>query len=122
MQELVPIVIPAMVFATPVLIMLIVFWFQWKRDQSKKQLIEKALELGKDIDPTWLAAPFRERKQRPCRLLTTGVILVSLGLAVFGSLMLLTDLDWASLSSLLLFPGIGLVVLHILKRKYKTEQ
>jgi hypothetical protein len=110
------------IFATPVLIVLIVAWSQLKREQLRNQLIGKALELGKDIDPAWLAAPLRERKQHPYRILTTGITLIALGLAAFGSLMLLTDPDWASLSLLLLFPGIGLVVLHILKRKYKTEQ
>jgi hypothetical protein len=110
----------AIIFATPVLIVWIVFLFQQKREQLRVQLIEKALELGKDIDPALLAAPVKEKKHRPNRLLATGVTLVSLGLAAFVSLFLLTELNWASLSSLLLFPGIGLLVVYALTRN-KTQ-
>ena len=108
------------IFATPVLIVWIAMLFQWKKEQVRNQLIEKALELGKEIDPILLTGPVKEKKQRPYRLLTTGVILISVGLAVFGSLSLLTELKWASLSSLLLFPGIGLLVVYALTRKNNT--
>jgi hypothetical protein len=115
------ILVVAIIFATPVLVVWIVFLFQQKREQLRTQLIGKALELGKDIDPALLAAPVRERNQRPNRLLITGVTLISLGLAAFVSLFLALGLEEASPSSLLLFPGIGLVVVYRLNRRGKAE-
>jgi hypothetical protein len=111
------ILITAIVFAAPVLVVWIAMLFQWKKEQARNQLIGKALELGKEIDPALLVAPVKQRKRKPYRLLTQGVILVSLGLAAFGSIPLLASLEWASLSSLLLFPGIGLLVVYTFTRK-----
>jgi hypothetical protein len=114
------VLILGVIFAFPVLVVFITARVQLKKEQYRNQLIEKALELGKEIDPILLTGPVREKKQRPYRLLTTGIILISVGLAAFGSLSLLTGLKWASLSSLLLFPGIGLLVVYALTRKNNT--
>ncbi|MDR3184985.1 MAG: DUF6249 domain-containing protein [Prevotellaceae bacterium] len=116
------VLIPGFVFATPVLIVWIAMLFQWKNEQARTQLIGKALELGKEIDPALLVRPVKQKKQNANRLLAWGITLVSLGLAVFGSVLLLTDLRWASLSSLLSFPGIGLLIVHVLTRKSKTAR
>jgi drug/metabolite transporter (DMT)-like permease len=112
----------AIVFSAPILIVFIVLLVQLKREQSRHQLIGKALELGKEIDPALLVAPVKERKRNSDRLLIWGVLLVSVGLAVFGSLALSEGLEEASFSALLVFPGIGLLVVDVLTRKTKALQ
>ncbi|MDR3180571.1 MAG: DUF6249 domain-containing protein [Prevotellaceae bacterium] len=114
------ILIPAFVFATPILIIWIVYWTRLKKELAKNQLIGKALELGKEIDPALLIGPVKQKRQNTNRLLAWGITLVSLGPAVFGSVLLVTDLRWASFAALLLFPGIGLLIVYALTRK-KTE-
>jgi drug/metabolite transporter (DMT)-like permease len=112
----------AIVFSAPILIVFIVLLMQLKREQSRHQLIGKALELGKEIDPALLAVPVKERKRNSNRLLIWGVLLVCVGLAAFGSLALSEDLEEASMSALLVFPGIGLLVVYALTRKTKALQ
>jgi hypothetical protein len=117
------ILIMGIVFAAPVLIVWFAISFQWKREEAKLRLVEKALELGKEIDPALLVRqiPVRQRRFRSVWPLMAGVILISLGLAVFVSVLLLAELEWASLSSLLLFPGIGVVIVYLLNRNNKVE-
>jgi hypothetical protein len=115
--------IAGIVFATPVLIVWFVMLFQWKREEARTQLIGKAMELGKEIDPALLVSqsPVKQRRFLSVWPLMLGTILISLGLAVFVSVLLLAELEWASLSSLLLFPGIGVVIVYLLNRKNKIE-
>jgi hypothetical protein len=91
--------------------------FVSQREKSRNQLIEKALELNKDINSELFLRPKKDASVINRRLLVSGISLVCFGLAAFTVLLVLTNISYASFAFLLLFPGLGFLIAHRLIAK-----
>jgi len=106
------------VFAMPVLVVAIAKYAQLKETQSRNSIIAKAIEAGKEINPELLVE--KKKEANPHRLLLWSVVLICLSIAGFVPLYLLVNINVATLSLLLLLPGIGLLVAQcVLNRQAK---
>ena len=121
MRDFFSIALPVIaVFTTPIIILWLCF--RAKKDTLKHQLIEKAMEMNKEVNPELFIESKKEVETTKRQLLISGITLICLGAAVFIILFTREDLSYASFSSLLLFPGIGLLVAQWLIAKDLRKQ
>jgi len=117
----------------PVAIVLIVYLSRYRTQQSKNELIAKALEKGVPLDPNFFknAQDAKIKKDNPMKLFTWGVSLIGLGLGVFFLLYILLKVQPVVSSSALgiacsgLIPalvGAGLLVSFYAGRYYKKHE
>jgi len=107
------------VFATPIIILWLCL--RAKKDKLKSRLIEKAIEMNKEINPELFIEPKKDAETIKRQLLIIGITLISLGLALFG-ILLPHEEPMFVFSFLLLFPGIGLLVVRwLIARDVKKQ-
>ena len=118
MRDLPPIICLAM----PIIIVWLVFWFKHQEGKAKNRLIEKALELNKEISPEIFLRPKKDPIISNRRLLITGITFVCVGLAAFIILLLLIDMAYASFAFIALLPGIGFLLAYwFIAKELKKE-
>lgn len=106
-------------FLTAVLIILIVFVSKLLRDRSRNQVIIKAIEHGKEIDPQLLADERKVKKYDP---LTSALVTIGVGIGVFIALYLFFDqLKFAAFGFIPLFIGLGQLIAYFVN-KGKSEE
>ena len=116
-------ILPAIIcLVMPIVIVWLVFWFKHQEGKSKNRLIEKALELNKEISPEIFLRPKKDPITSNRRLLITGITFVCAGLAAFIILLLLVDMTNASFAFIALLPGIGFLLAHwFIAKELKKE-
>ncbi len=108
--------IPIAAFGMIVLVIFIVFYFAYKTKYSRHQLLIKFAELGKDLPKEiFLGSPKKKSNLNTGIILTgTGVgLVVCLGLSLHGRL-------W-SIGLILIFIGIGYLIINYLENKSKRK-
>ena len=120
-------------FLLPVAIVLIVYLSRYRTQQSKNELIAKALEKGVPLDPNFfkIAQEAKIKRENPMKLFTWGVSLVGLGLGVFVLLYFILEaqpemsayaLGIACSGLIPALVGVGLLVSFYAGRYYKKQE
>ncbi|HNY05825.1 MAG TPA: DUF6249 domain-containing protein [Candidatus Egerieousia sp.] len=120
-------------FLLPVAIVLIVYLSRYRTQQSKNELIAKALEKGVPLDPNFfkIAQEAKIKRENPMKLFTWGVSLVGLGLGVFFLLYFILNvqpevgayaLGFACSGLVPALVGVGLLVSFYAGRYYKKQE
>jgi len=113
---------PIICCAMPIFVVWIVFWFKNQERKSRNRLIEKALELNKEISPEFFLSPKKDVVSNNRRLLIAGITFVCAGFAAFIILLLLVNMAYASFAFIALLPGIGFLLAHwFIAKELKKE-
>ncbi|OJV22210.1 MAG: hypothetical protein BGO30_10875 [Bacteroidetes bacterium 41-46] len=106
-----------MPFLTAVLILAIIFTSKILRDRSKNRLIEKAIEHGRELSPDLFKG--NERPKLPKDPLTSSLVTIGAGIAIFIALYLFFDnqLKFAAFGLIPLFVGLGQLAGYLINRK-----
>lgn len=107
-DNLVPLTGIVAVFGMPVLIILITFIYNHKKQKAQYELAAKALEAGKDI-PEGL---FGNKNTEEKNTLTKGVINTFAGIGIAILLWALVDIKFASIGVLVTCIGIGQIIIY----------
>ena len=104
-------------FLTAILILLIIYTSKVLRDKSKNRLIEKAIEHGREITPDLFKV--NERQKLPKDPLTSALVTIGAGIAIFIALFLFFDyqLRFAAFGLIPLFVGLGQLTAYLINTK-----
>ncbi len=106
-----------MPFLTAIIILAIVYTTKIMRDRSRNRLIEKAIEHGRDISPELFKG--NERPKLPKDPLTSSLVTIGAGIAIFIALFLFFDnqLKFAAFGLIPLFIGLGQLTAYLINKK-----
>lgn len=116
--DLVAIFVPISMFLVAFFIVYFVLYFRRKERDAKYKVIEKALEHGQTL-PEGL---FEEKKvKRQWSSLRTGVILLTLGIGIFISFLLINEKEASFLGIIPIFLGLGFLLIGWIEVKKKNQ-
>ena len=119
--DLVAIFIPISMFIVCFFIVFFVLYFRHKEREAKYRVIEKALEHGQTL-PEGI---FEEKKiKRQWSAIRTGIILLTLGIGIFITFLLIDEKETSFLGIIPIFLGLGFLLIGWIenKKKNKTEK
>lgn len=110
-----------MPFLTAIIILAIVYTTKIMRDRSRNRLIEKAIEHGRDISPELFKG--NERPKLPKDPLTSSLVTIGAGIAIFIALFLFFDnqLKFAAFGLIPLFVGLGQLTAYLINKKNENK-
>lgn len=110
-----------MPFLTAVAIILIIYLTKIHREKSRNQLIEKAIENGKEISPEIFKN--NDRPRRPSDPLTGALVSIGTGIGLFGAFYFFFDgFKFAAFGFIPLFIGLGQLVAYLINKKNTTQE
>ena len=110
-----------MPFLTAIIILAIVYTTKIMRDRSRNRLIEKAIEHGRDISPELFKG--NERPKLPKDPLTSSLVTIGAGIAIFIALFLFFDnqMKFAAFGLIPLFVGLGQLTAYLINKKNENK-
>jgi hypothetical protein len=95
-------------FATPIIIVFVIFFFDYKNKQRMFNTVDKAIESGVEVPESVLAT--MEKPEKPGTALKKGLVWCGLGLGVLVAWSLFRNFSEASLGFIPLFLGIAYLI------------
>jgi predicted PurR-regulated permease PerM len=116
--DMVAILVPIAMFLFCFFIVFIVLYFQRKEREAKYRVIEKALEHGQTL-PEGI---FEEKKiKRQWSSVRTGIILLTLGIGIFLTFLLIDQKEASFLGIIPIFLGLGFLLIGWIENKKKNK-
>ena len=120
------IIIPLIAIVCPFIMVCVIIFIiasnATKRRQRKYDMVEKAIENGVEIpEYVFREAPEKDDAKTGKSTLNNAVILIAVGIAVTLFFIINGDYEVAALSSVILFLGIGKLIVYILDARSKKK-
>ncbi len=115
---LIPVTAIIFIFGGPIVLLSIYFYFRYKANKKRAEVIEKAILAGQPI-PNEL---FKEQTRAPRNYLGEGITMIGAGIGIGIMLWILVAPKFASIGLLVLLIGIAELVIHQIQKKDKNSE